>query len=190
MKKTDKTRFLRLVSAQRDMTYALDAYDRFKHATSERERYNFVLAMVVSYGRPFTENKGLGNLEVDNREFPDYDDEKMNLRHQRLIAIRHNFLAHSAIDGLRVHVIPPHVANPNTGEIVDRWSYNVGRLEFLKEEYVDWLQVIIADLNNRLRADIARLLPIYGPSFCPQGLVVEVGGPTDFSWDDSKSEKT
>lgn len=164
------------------MMYALDAYLRLKGSTDERERYDFALAMVVSYGRPFTENEGLGNLEVDNRAFPDYEDAEMNLRHHRLLEMRHRFLAHSSKEGLRIQIVPPGVPNPNTGEIAGTWSYNVGKREFLRAEYVDWLQVVIADLNKRLLIDIARLLPVYGPGLCPAMTAVEIVSPDDFRW--------
>lgn len=182
VKKTDETRLLRLISAQRDMMYAIDAYQRYKGATDDRERYNFALAMVVSYGRPFTENEGLGNLIVDNRAFPDYEDAKMNLRHHRLLEMRHRFLAHSSKVGLRVQIIPPGVPNPNTGETNGTWSYNIGKREFLQEDYVDWLQVVIADLHRRLLIDIAQLLPVYGPRFCPNQAAVEIGSSDGFRW--------
>jgi hypothetical protein len=182
MKKKDKTRLLRLVSAQRDMTYALSAYEAFKNATTDAERYHFLLSMVVSYGRPFTENRGIGNLEVDNRSFPDYDDSKMNLRHHRLLEIRHRFLAHSSADGTAIQVIPPGLPNPNTGETIASWSLNVGKREFLRPEFVAWLVDIIAHLNARLMVDINRLLPL-----CSANEVTSFKTDGSFSWEREKN---
>lgn len=106
----------------------------------------------------------------------------MNLRHHRLLEMRHRFLAHSSVDGLKVLLVPPGVRNPNTGESAASWGYRVGKREFLREEYVDWMKVIIEDLNRRLLVDIARMLPILGPKLCQSGECVEISTPSEFSW--------
>jgi hypothetical protein len=182
MKKKDRTRLLRLISAQRDMTYALGAYESFKKATDNDERYHFLLSMVISYGRPFTENHGIGNLEVDNRTFPDYDDPQMNTRHHRLLEIRHRFLAHSSADGTALAVVPPGVVNPNTGTAIANWGFNVGKREFLRPEFAAWLVDIIADLHKRLLVDINRLLPLCSPA---EVTFFDTDG--SFSWERGKA---
>jgi hypothetical protein len=101
-------RLLRFISARYDMANALDAYNHFKESpiNSPIAEY-FFCAMVVAYGRPFTENQGIGNIKCEYPNYPDFSDQEMSERHRRLMDIRNKFLAHSSAEGTKIIIIPP-----------------------------------------------------------------------------------
>jgi hypothetical protein len=115
--------------------------------------------MVVAYGRPFTENYGVGQILYDYPDYPaNIGDGDMLLRHSRLIDLRHKFLAHSSVEGTRVQIIPPGVANPLETPAKSTFDFVVGKRRFLDVRYVEWLRVAPESFKNRLHADIVHLL--------------------------------
>ena len=97
------TKFLRLASARLDVSYSLEAYEMLTHLDPKSSPfYHSAVSMAVSYGRPFTANNGLGSLFVEYPNFPDFEDSELNLRHHRLIDLRHKFMAHSSSEGTRI----------------------------------------------------------------------------------------
>jgi len=103
--KESQKRFLRLVSAHADMGYAIEAYQVLQHAHSTPAEYSLFLSMVVCYCRPFTQSRGIGSLLCEYPDYPDWPDPEMNVRHQRMMHIRNNFLGHSSIEGSKVFLL-------------------------------------------------------------------------------------
>lgn len=157
--KASKT-LLRLISARCDMAHAIEAHLLFqKHAAGPLSEH-FFCSMVVAYGRPFTENNGLGNIKVEYPQYPDFNDTEMDVRHHRLIDLRNKFLAHSSAEGTRVQIIPPNVENPVTGIAQSDFDHNVGKRMFIKPEYVDWLAQVVHAFKARLDEDVLKQIKV------------------------------
>lgn len=114
--------------------------------------------MVVAYGRPFTENQGVGRIQCDYPTYPDFGDAEMPVRHTRLLDLRHKFLAHSSAEGTRVQVIPPGVTNPLGVSPKPTFDFNIGKRTFRDVRYVEWLRVAPSTFKIRLHSDISQLL--------------------------------
>ena len=71
--------------------------------------------MVIAYGRPFTENHGIGSLRCEYPSFPDFPDADMNLRHQRMMDLRNKLLGDSSIEGIKVWLLAPGAVSPASG---------------------------------------------------------------------------
>src|SRR6516164_11672146 len=155
-------RFLRLVSAHADMGYAMEAFGVLQHAHSTPADYSLFLSMVVCYCRPFTEIRGIGSLKCEYRNYPDWPDAEMNLRHNRMMEIRHNFLGHSCIEGSKVFLLSPGSTHPTTGIRVPMHYYAIQKRQFLAPEFTAWLYQVIEALFLRLDHDIRTLAKIIG----------------------------
>src|SRR4051812_20901722 len=132
-------KLLRLISARLDMSRTLEAYSILRTLDpSDPLFYHTAVSMAVSYGRPFTENNGLGRLFCDYPKFPDFADSEMNLRHQRLIDLRNKFMAHSSCEGTKVLILPPGSKNPLDESVVDRHDHVVGKRTFGDLRFYDW----------------------------------------------------
>jgi hypothetical protein len=71
--RASQKRLLRLISARADIQYSQAAYHAFRSTAEPSLRYSTFLAMVISYMRPFTENCGLGRLQCEFPDYPDFD---------------------------------------------------------------------------------------------------------------------
>jgi len=144
-------KLLRLASARLDVSYCLEAYGFLKALEPTNPLfYHTVVSMSVSYGRPFTANNGLGSLFVEYPKFPDFEDSEMNLRHNRMIDLRHKFMAHSSCEGTKILIMPPGAKNPLTGELVERHDHMVGKRSFGDIRFYDWLKDVAIALKQRL----------------------------------------
>lgn len=150
----------RLISARADLLDAFDAFQLFMQNWDNPLAPHLFGSMVIAYGRPFTENSGIGNLLSDYPGFPDYEDEEMNVRHLRLIDLRNKFAAHSSTEGTRIVIVPPGIKNPIGGNSSERWDYNIGKRKFPDPRYAEWLMVAIETLAKKIDADIHKLLPV------------------------------
>ena len=161
--KQDK-KLVRLIAAISDMEQSIDAASALLAGAPTVLFDHLFLSMVVSYGRPFTENKGVGCIMVDYPDYPEFLDEEMVLRHRRLVDLRNKFLAHSSSEGVRVQVIPPGISNPLTSKSNATFDFNVGRRKFPDLQYVKWLLELPLAFKKVLHADILRVLKErYGP---------------------------
>ncbi len=122
------TKLLRLVSAREDMGRSLEAFGVLQSLNDPTHPafYPAALSMAVCYGRPFLESHGLGRLQVDFPDYPDFSDPEMNLRHHRLIDLRNKFMARSSCEGTKVLILPPGSTNPMTGELVEQLDHLIG----------------------------------------------------------------
>jgi hypothetical protein len=114
--------------------------------------------MVVAYGRPFTENQGVGRIQCDYPKYPDFGDADMPDRHKRLLDLRNKFLAHSSAEGTRVEIIPPGVVNPCGGQVRSSFEFNMGKRRFPDIRFVEWLMNAPVGFGLRLHSDIRQLL--------------------------------
>jgi hypothetical protein len=145
-------RLIRLISARNDMRCADDAFQRYM-ATDERDelgKHHLFLAMVMAYGRPFTENHGLGALTCEYSLFPDFPDPEMNVRHKRMMDLRNKFMGHSSIEGTKVWLLAPGSASPATGELAVGYGYALAKLDFLDPRFAVWLHQVVVALDPRL----------------------------------------
>jgi hypothetical protein len=174
------TKLLRLVSARLDMGFSMEAYRALCEQPPQSPlRYHLALAMAVCYGRPFSENKGLGNLLVDYPSFPDFVDPDMNLRHHRLIDLRNNFMAHSSCEGTKLFILPPGSQLPDGGTCKN-FDHLVGKRVFKDIRFFDWVKDVVYELKGRLDVDVRRRLAEIGSGLsAPQEMDT---GYESFSW--------
>lgn len=157
LSKIDK-RVLRLLSARRDLEYTEEAMQFFLGTTSSELRYHLFVSMVVAYCRPFTENEGVGSLKIEYPNYPDYSDQEMNIRHERMVSIRHQFLAHSSLAGTKC-VISSTLHPVEGSKIVEEhFDYSIARRDFTKERYVIWLFDVCKALRLRVHNDLPKVL--------------------------------
>ena len=179
-------KLLRLVSARCDMHTALEAYSHFVSFAATPVAEHFFFAMVVAYGRPFTDSYKLGPIKCEYPSYPDYADPDLNLRHQRLIDIRNKFLAHSSVEGTRIMVVPPGVVNPVTGQTSRQFDHNIGKRTFLEPAYSEWLVEVILAFKAKLDVDVReQLLAEFGASNSSASFELETGW-SDFKWTDKE----
>ena len=135
----------------------MEAFGVLQHAHSTPADYSLFLSMVVCYCRPFTESRGIGSLLHEYPNYPDWPDVEMNLRHDRMMEIRHNFLGHSCIEGSKVFLLSPGSKHPATGVTMTMYYYAVAKRQFLRPEFSAWLYQVIDALFRRLDEDIRTL---------------------------------
>jgi len=151
-------KLVRLISALSDMAWSINAADLILAGAPDELREHLFLSMVVAYGRPFTENYGVGRIQCDYPNYPDFGDTDMPLRHARLLDIRNKFTAHSSAEGTRVLIIPPDVPNPLGDAPKGTFDFNVGKRVFRESQFIEWLRIAPTTFKERLHADIRQLL--------------------------------
>jgi len=165
------------------MAVALDAYEHFKISSegSSAAEY-FFCSMVIGYGRPFTENHGIGNIKCEYPQYPDFPEKEMNDRHGRMIDLRNKFLAHSCAEGTKVIIIPPGALNPSTKSISDRFDHCVGKRTFLNPLFAEWLSKVVYEFKGRLDVDTRKHLEMeFGEKGFTEAFEVETPWE-DFKW--------
>src|SRR5947207_671888 len=98
-------KLIRLISAFSDMSASVRAANLLLAGVPDEVYEHLFLAMVVAYGRPFTENYGVGRIQCDYPHYPEPIDAEMPERHNRLLDLRNKFLAHSSAEGTRIEII-------------------------------------------------------------------------------------
>ena len=185
--RSSQKRFLRLVSAHADMGYAMEAYQVLLHAHSTPADYSLFLSMVVCYCRPFTQSRGIGSLLCEYPNYPDWPDPEMNLRHQRMMDIRNNFLGHSCIEGSSVFLLSPGSRHPATGDIMTMYYYAVAKRQFVHPEYSRWLYQLVDALFRRLDGDIRAVAKEIGATYLTDTETYGFDtGAEDFAWTQPK----
>lgn len=181
--KSSQNRLLRLISARADMEYASEAFRFFQAASGASAGYHLLLSMVVCYCRPFTQSRGIGSILCEYPGYPDYADAEMNIRHQRMMDIRHNFSSHSSIQGTRAFLVAPHSRHPATGDICTDFGYAVAKRRFEHPQFAPWLYELVERFADRLEADIRVVAKEVGSSYLAHGDTYELDtGGDDFAW--------
>lgn len=153
-----RKKLVRLISALSDISDSLHAADLLMAGVSEDLYQHVFGSMVMAYGRPFFESDGVGRIQCDYPNYPDFGDAEMPLRHTRLIDLRNKFLAHSSAEGTRVQIIPPGVENSPGIPLKTTFDFNIGKRTFPDVRYVEWLRVAPAIFMGRIHSDIIQLL--------------------------------
>jgi len=180
---SSQKRFLRLVSAHADMGYAMEAYQVLQHAYSTPADYSLFLSVVVCYCSQFTQSRGIGSLLCEYPDYPDWSDPEMNLRHQRMMDIRNNFLGHSCIEGSSVFLLSPGSNHPATGDTMTMHYYAVAKRHFLHPEYTPWLYQLVDALFRRLDGDIRAVAKEIGATYLKDTETYKLDTGTDsFAW--------
>jgi len=181
--RSSQKRLLRLISARADVLYSQTAYRMFE-ATQDRDmQYCAFLTMVVSYGRPFTSNNGIGSLLCEFPDYPQFGLSDSPIRHQRMMDLRNKFLSHSSLEGTRVVVLAPNATDPGTGSLVSDYSWNVSKNEFLHPEFVVWLHALVEALEALLDTSIDEVMREIGPAYLDDGEARYLETLADtFSW--------
>lgn len=151
-------RLIRLITAFSDMYASIRAANLLLAGVPDEVYEHLFLAMVVAYGRPFTQNYGAGRIQCDYPHYPEPTDAEMVQRHNRLLDLRNKFLAHSSAEGTRVEIIPPGIAYPSGASPRSKFDFNVGRRLFPDIRFVGWLRVAPDTFGRRLHMDIEHLL--------------------------------
>jgi len=159
---------LRLISARYDMCDGLEAYAAFTDLVGTVPGEHAFFAMAVAYGRPFTNNHGLGSIKCEFPTYPDFKDPEMNLRHQRLLDLRNKFIAHSSLEGTRIIVVPPGIPDPGTSVVRDHFEYYMGKRTFFEPAFAAWLVEVVRTFKARLDTAVrAQLEAEFGKeTFC------------------------
>ena len=181
--RSSQKRLLRLISARADVLYAQTAYRMFEAASDPDLRYCAFLTMVVSYGRPFTNNEGIGSLLCEFPDYPQFSLSDSAIRHKRMMDLRNKFLSHSSLEGIRVVVLAPNATDPGTGARVPDYSWNVAKSEFLHPEFAPWLHALVDALETLLDVSIDEVLREVGPAYLDAGEARYLETLADtFSW--------
>jgi hypothetical protein len=151
-------KLVRLISAFSDMLESVQAADLLVRGVPDELYGHLFLSLVVAYGRPFTENHGVGRIQCYYPRYPDFGDGEMPVRHSRLLDLRDKFLAHSSAEGTCVQIIPPGLPNPLGNPSQPTFTFNIGKRTFADVQYVDWLRVAPEAFGRRLYSDIDQLL--------------------------------
>ncbi len=167
--RSSQKRLLRLISARADVRYSQTAYRMFEASSDPDIRYCAFLTMVVSYGRPFTSNNGIGSLLCEFPDYPQFSLSDSAVRHQRMMDLRNKFLSHSSLEGTRVVVLAPNATDPGTGSTVSDYSWNVAKNEFLHPEFAPWLHAIVDALERLLDSSIETVMQEIGPAYLDSG---------------------
>lgn len=175
-------KLLRLISARFDMCNGLEAFTAFRElAGTNAGEYSF-FAMAIAYGRPFTNNHGLGSIKCEFPQFPDFEDPDMNLRHQRLLDLRNKFIAHSSVEGTRVLVVPPGVPDPGILAVRDHFEYYTGKRTFFEPAFAAWLVEVVFAFKGRLDTAVrSQLQAEFGKQTFSSTVELETGWE-DFKW--------
>ena len=165
------------------MKSASDAFQRFMAVNDDDARHHFFLSMVIAYGRPFTENHGIGSLRCEYPSFPDFPDADMNLRHQRMMDLRNKLLGHSSIEGTKVWLLAPGAVSPANGDTAVGYGYAVAKLDFTEIGFVSELHDIVNALTRRLDDDIRAVSKEIGSKYLKNGETCLLDtGKKPFEW--------
>jgi hypothetical protein len=111
--------FQRLVLAHSDIDSAYRTCELFGEKVALAEKHNYeptagfsnplysplVEAIVISYARPFTDNRGIGILPKKWSQFPDA---RLLQAHQMILRYRNQLVAHSDQEVRRIQIMPPN----------------------------------------------------------------------------------
>lgn len=146
-----------------------ETVDRINHPLY----YPLLVSTVTCYARPFSDNKPLGSLP---RQWRQFSDRRLQKTHDDIINARNKIIAHSDLSERKVMIIPPKCElgiHRNLGEEV---AFAVSSY-YLPLEMFDLVQAVCADLGPRLlQAVEIELTALYGATPLPS-----VKFPLDFS---------
>ncbi len=151
-----KKELYKLLVARSDILAAHTTCDYFlANVKDMKHQLYFPLqsAIIVSYGRPFSDNKPLGPLKNKWGKFQDQQLQKM---HNDLLELRNKMIAHSDHEHRKAHIIPKGASHPVLGKI-KRLSASVSS-KALPIERFQIIRRLCFDLNTRLNQEADKQL--------------------------------
>jgi hypothetical protein len=135
-------------------------------STGDDLYYPLLNSIVVSYSKPFVENKALGPLSTHWRRFKE---PKLQKTHDRLLKFRHDNIAHNDLDTAQVQIIPPGAKIEGQQTTALGVSRAISR-HVLDPQTFQLIWDTIEDLRVRLMEAIdEEMLILYGLSHLPDG---------------------
>ncbi len=113
-------------------------------------------AAVVSYGRPFVDNKSTGPL---SRHWGDFSDARLRQTHTKLIQTRHELVAHSDSTVRALDIVPPGVKVAPGLPPSQHVGLKIASYYYPQQMFIDTFDTC-ADLIGRLNSRIDELLSI------------------------------
>jgi hypothetical protein len=163
-----KKKLYKLTVALKDIVEARHACSLFGKtiaSTADDLYYPLLNSIVVSYSKPFVENKALGPLSSHWRRF---DNPKLQQTHDRLLKFRHDNIAHNDLDTAQVQIIPPGAKVQGQQNTALGVSWAVTR-HVLAPQTFQLIWDTIEDLRVRLMQAIdEEMLILYGLSQLPR----------------------
>lgn len=162
-----KKKLYKLIVALKDIVEARHACSLFGKtitSTGDDLYYPLVNSIVVSYSKPFVENKALGPLSAHWRKF---EKPKLQKTHNRLLKFRHDNIAHNDLDTAQVQIIPPGAKMKGQQTTALDVSWAISR-HVLDPQNFQLIWDTIEDLRVRLMEAIdEEMLVLYGLSHLP-----------------------
>ncbi|WP_369936421.1 hypothetical protein [Xanthomonas tesorieronis] len=122
-------------------------------------------AAVISYGRPFVDNKSTGVL---SRHWSDFTDARLSKTHKTLLKTRHELVAHSDSQTRIVHVIPTSADEPGMSKPRDHVSVKISSYYYKPQLFADGYDTcnyLVGRLSDRIDTLISELYDgLYLPS--------------------------
>lgn len=153
----------RLILASSDIQKAIKASQLFKSQIKSNRHPLFdplQEAAVISYSRPFTDNKGVGALP---NKYSKYSSKIHNQLHKEVLTRRNVFVAHSDSDVRDVlvftkgsRVTPNLDTSKGDGYLVDNFHYDIETMRILNDISIILLDKIQADILLELESLVAR----------------------------------
>ena len=152
----EEKKFVRYALAERSSSlalkagmYILDGYSAFQAAGLLEEEILqnldtlrlMLAAMTVSYGRPFTENNGIGTIPVDEISNIFDGDKGAKGAHDKIMEMRHKFHAHTDVEGSGLKLV-------KNNEKSLGWVAAVRSRDFIHPEYVSYLMKAPRKVQN------------------------------------------
>lgn len=161
--KTSKLKMLRalhkLILAHSDMGYALTSCKqilKLKNATINEYFYPLYAATIICYARPFTKNKGTGEL---GRKYHKFNKAELSKMHNRLLAARDGFIAHSDATKRKASISRPEGKKGQgniTVEQMEWWAWDVHiapcRFKDIEDLLLEQRRRLEEDIRNMLRS--------------------------------------
>jgi hypothetical protein len=162
-----KKKLYKLIVALKDILEARQACSLFGKQVDSLASdlyYPLLNSIVLSYSKPFVENKGLGPLPGGWRKFKERELQKT---HDRLLEFRHDNIAHNDLSTAQVQIIPPGSKLPGQQTGAHGVSWAVSR-HVLDPQTFQLIWNTIEDLRVRLMEAIdEEMLILYGLSQLP-----------------------
>jgi len=162
-----KKKLYKLIVALKDIVDARTACSLFGktvNSTADELYYPLLNSIVISYSKPFVDNKALGPLPGHWRKF---QHPKLQQTHDQLLRFRHDNIAHNDFKTAQVQIIPPgaKLQGQRTAPAKVSWAISRHILD-LQTFQLTWNT--IEDLRVRLmRAIDEELLVLYEKSQLP-----------------------
>lgn len=162
--KYEKRNLYKLILARSDITSALFTC-RYCQENVKDIRNKIWLplqeAIIVTYSRPFTDNKPLGSLKKSWGIFPNG---KLQSVHKKILEARDKQIAHSDLEQNKVSIVPKGVPAPPDNHISSSVMILISSFKFPLAFFED-VEILCSYIGKRLNIEIdSELERLYGKS--------------------------